>query len=130
MKAAYVLLGSAIETPSTMRLYWYISTGSGPILRLHIPSSPLVKGIGSLTSITVSMAPDNLTDFASGARRRNKTVWSSNTSGELRFALKGMSPSVSFCGLWDKLTLDCCPQANCAKATNESVAIRCLCFML
>ena len=83
-------------TPSTTRLYWYISTGRGPMVRVQMPSSPLVKGILPLTPMTVVMAPERATDSAFGALSRNMTVWSSFTCGEFRFALKGINPSVSF----------------------------------
>ncbi len=69
------------------------------MVRVQMPSSPLVNGMFPRTPITVVIAPERATDSAFGALSRKTTVWSSFTCGEFRFALKGISPSVSFCGL-------------------------------
>ena len=69
------------------------------MVRVQMPSSPLVKGMFPRTPMTVVMAPERATDSAFGALSRKVTVWSSLTCGEFRFALKGINPSVSFWGL-------------------------------
>lgn len=86
-----------------------MSGGSGPIVRVQIPSSPFVKGRGSLPRLSiVCMAPGfSSTRWASGASNLKVTVQSSCTSGELSGALKGTRPSASRWGSKSRLTLAC-----------------------
>src|SRR5262245_33446615 len=66
--------GSRIRTPSTTKLYWYISGVTGPAVAVHTPFASLV--------IDFDPPKERLTVLASGARRRNVMVRSGWTSGE------------------------------------------------